>query len=142
MEGASTPIGQLHTPAPPPSFVEEDPTVQEVLQELNADLQPEDHQIDEAFGQDTLEVAVPDAAAPAGPPASVWGMLDGFIGDAKLIAIIVLAYIITEVTPISGFITKYLAAVDKIPFSSLIIRAVFTAIIAYSLHKVFSRSPP
>jgi hypothetical protein len=118
---ASTPLTQL-----PVAEEEDDPTVQEVLQELNSDL-PQDEEFYVQEGPTT----------PPPPPAGLLGALDAFVGDAKLIGLVAVSYIITEFTPIGFFISKYLAAVENIPHSALVLKALFTALLSFALYRIF-----
>ncbi len=119
---ASTPLTQL-----PVAEEEDDPTVQEVLQELNSDL-PQDEEFYVQEGPTT---------PPPPPPAGLLGALDAFVGDAKLIGLVAVSYIITEFTPIGFFISKYLAAVENIPHSALVLKALFTALLSFALYRIF-----
>ncbi len=117
---SSTPLAQLPT-------TDEDPTVQEVLQELNA---PELN----AAPLEEEEFYV--APAPSGATPTLLGALWAFVGDAKLIGIVAVCYIITEFTPVGWFITKYFAAIEHVPHSALIIKALFTAVLSFLMHRV------
>lgn len=124
---ASTPLAQLPTD-------EDDPTVQEVLHELNSELPGAAENDEEFYVQE---------APPPPSPEGLLGALDAFVGDAKLIGLVALAYIVIELTPIGWFITKYLAAVENIPHSGLVLKALFTAVLSFALYRLFvtPRSP-
>lgn len=63
-------------------------------------------------------------------------LFNHFLKDVKLILILVLSYVFVTFVPVQNFISMYFMSIERIPYSSVVIRAILSSVIAYSCIKV------
>lgn len=144
--------------------MDDDATIQEVLNELNSTQQPipmppmqDPMQFQQHIPQMTMNplqdinmltpssnpskegesASVQNEDAPVEKNDGIFHKLfTHFLKDVKLILILVLSYVLITFIPVQKFISNYFMSIERIPYSYVIVKAILTSIVSYACIKV------
>jgi small-conductance mechanosensitive channel len=153
----STPLSQIPLQLPAnvskDETIEDDATIQEVLSQFtNTSNQQEDmlqqqqqmqhemlqqQQMQQQYQQQMMEMADAKAIVNEDTRAKIMDEMFAWNDDLKMTIAVIIIYIIVTIIPVEKFVYKYIASLDKIPYSSLVVKAFLAGSVYFVIRKLY-----
>lgn len=154
----STPLSQIPLQLPATvskdETIEDDATIQEVLSQFtNTSAGPSNQQEDmlqqqmqhemlqqqqmQQYQQQMMEMADAKAIVNEDTRAKIMDEMFAWNDDLKWTIAVIIIYIIVTIIPVEKFVYKYIASLDKIPYSSLVVKAFLAGSVYFVIRKLY-----